>query len=347
MSTISPTIEGFRAAFRRPSVTSGEIVWRWSVGATATALLFFGFFEYLNTLPVTSGEMLLLRTRQPYLVAQAIAHILHGSLNRAVMSLMLAVFLMGVLWIIAASVGRIATVGALISYFRDKFASAPDSGDGAGRDVAGNVSTRAFPALVRLNCLRGAAALAAIAGFVGAAILAGFASPAKDPQPELAFFLFLPLALLIWLAWWFLNWFLSLAGVLVVRDRHDAMNAMVQAITFCQDHRGAVFAVSTWSGLAHLVAFGAATTVVSVPLGLAGIVPWQFVASAVILATLVYLAVVDWLYVARMAGYLCIAEMPEAVLASPPAPVAPTPLQNTIDRDEPILSDVPGLIIET
>ena len=32
MSLPSPTIEGFRAAFRRPSLTFAEMAWRWTVG---------------------------------------------------------------------------------------------------------------------------------------------------------------------------------------------------------------------------------------------------------------------------------------------------------------------------
>src|SRR3954471_21232432 len=112
---ISPTAEGFRAAFRRPLFTVGEIIWRWSVGAFATALFFFGLFQYLNTLPVTSGELLLLRSRQPYLVARAMAHILRGSLNRAVMSAIVAAILLAVIWIVAASLGRIAILGALLN----------------------------------------------------------------------------------------------------------------------------------------------------------------------------------------------------------------------------------------
>jgi hypothetical protein len=80
--------------------------------------------------------------------------------------------------------------------------------------------------------------------------------------------------------------------------------------------------------------------------------------------SLVYFALVDWLYTARLAGYMCIIEMPEALTA--PAPIAavppyvlpPTeppsgepapmaPARTTIDRDEPITSDVPNLAVET
>ena len=62
------------------------------------------------------------------------------------------------------------------------------------------------------------------------------------------------------------------------------------------------------------------------------------------------LAVADWLYTARLAGYVCILETPEALLRPEPPPMPPfTPpqpsfvsiTQSSIDRDELILSDVP------
>src|ERR1700731_3933094 len=115
---ISPTLEGFRAAFRRPLFTLAEIMWGWTIGASATALLSFGIFEYLDSLPVNNGELLFLRTRHPYLVGEAIAHILRGSGSRAVIAGLLAGLLLTMLWIVAASVGRIATVRGLLEYFR-------------------------------------------------------------------------------------------------------------------------------------------------------------------------------------------------------------------------------------
>ena len=140
---ISPTVEGFRAALRRPSLTLAEMMWRWTAGATAAVLCVFGLFEYLDTLPVTNGELLFLRTRHPYLVAEAIAHILRGSLNRAVMAGLFAAMMLMVLWIVAASLGRTATVRVLLDYFRRDAGivatgGVPDDGE---RDVASNVST--------------------------------------------------------------------------------------------------------------------------------------------------------------------------------------------------------------
>ncbi len=80
--------------------------------------------------------------------------------------------------------------------------------------------------------------LAAVFGFAGASILAGFASPDANPQPALAFFLFLPLAALVCCVWWALNWMLSLAGMFAVRDGEDAVGAISAAVAFCRERTG-------------------------------------------------------------------------------------------------------------
>lgn len=344
MSRVSPTAEGFRAAFRRPLFAFGEITWRWAVGATATVLFFFGLLEFLNTLPVTNGEILFLRTRQPFLVSQAIAHILRGTLNRGVMSLMLAAILMAVVWIIAASLGRIATVGAIVDYVRGQI-TGKAAAFGIDRIEEQPVpEANPFHALIRLNFLRVALVLASLCAFWGASILASFVSSAANPRPGLAFLIFLPVAVLVGLAWFALNWLLSLASVFAVREGADAAAAIASAVGLCRERTGAVFAVSTWTGLAHLVAFVAATTAVSMPLGLAGLLPWRLVVLVVIVLTLAYFAVADWIYTARVAGYVAILEIPEAWWAPPlpPPPPPPVPAVGTsIDKDELILSDVP------
>jgi hypothetical protein len=163
--------------------------------------------------------------------------------------------------------------------------------------------------------------------------------------------LFVPIAALVALLWWGLNWLLSLASIFAVRDGEDVIGAISAAVALCRRRAGAVAAVSTWTGLAHLVAFVGATTVVSIPMGFAPIVPGRLVLLAMILITLAYFALADWLYMARLAGYVCIAEMPEVLWTPAPIPQPPvsspptieSPLQTTIDREELILSDVPGL----
>ena|ERR1700722_4348254 len=369
MSRSSPTLEGFRAAFRRPSLTLAEISWRWAVGATTTALVAFSLLEYLDTLPVTGSDILLLRTRQPILIGQALGHIFRGSAPRIVMAELVAAVALTCLWIFAASMGRATTVRNLIDYFSERRKST-----NGGEELVPVTDRATSPqkgsqlgSLLRLNFLRAAVTLAAILGSVGAVILVhivstGFSGTVASagvtsnnsaapsgPGAGIAFLLFFPLAGLIFAAWSSLNWVLSLAGVLAVRDddaRKDALGAVSAAVSFCRERTGAVFAVTIWIGLAHLTVFVVATTVVSLPLSFAQIVPARVVLAAVILLTVAYFAVADWLYIARLAGYVCIAEMPEALLA----PIAPAPmpaLRTTIDRDEPILSDLPDLAVET
>jgi hypothetical protein len=200
--------------------------------------------------------------------------------------------------------------------------------------------------LFRLNFLRVTLILAAAVAFWGSSIISGFVSSSTDPEPGLMFLIFLPLAAAIALVSFCLNWLLSLAGVFAVRDGVDAIEAINGAVGLCRKRTGAVFAVSTWTGMAHLVAFLAATTVLALPVGLAALLPWRLVLLAVILLTVVYFAVADWIYTARLAGYAFIMETPEVLWVPPPPPISPQPLQNisgTIDKDELILSDLPIL----
>jgi hypothetical protein len=330
---ISPTVEGFGAAFRRPLLTFAEITWRWAVGATAAVLFFFGLFEFLDTLPVTNGDLLFLKTRNPFLVSQAISHVLRGNMIRGLISLILAALLLGVIWIIAASLGRIATVEALLEYFRTRFAAAATGGREI-HDISKSPQGR-FAALLRLNFLRVSVVLAGLVGIAGAAIVSGSTSSPTHPRPGLVFLLFVPIAGIVCVIWYELNWLLSLAALFVVRDGDDVIGSISSSVALCRQRTGAIFAVSSWTGAAHLMAFVGASTVVSVPLVLAAVLPWRLVALGAVLVTLAYLAVADWLYTARLAGYVCIAEIPDARLA-PPTPITLSPVATaaTIDRDE-------------
>jgi len=342
VSRVSPTAEGFRAAFHRPLLTFAEITWRWVVGVTATVLLFFSFFEYLDTLPVTNWDLVFLQTRHPFLVWQAMAHILRGSIGRGVLSLILAALLLTLIWIVAASLGRLATVQAMIEYFRARFPTTATV-DGPDRTTCDAQRNRVFY-LLRLNFLRVTVVLAALAGLAGSAIIAGFASSQDNPHLVLAFVLFVPMAGIVFLVCYALNWLLTLAAVFVVRDADDAVGAISSAVTLCRERTAAVLAVSSWTGVAHLIALVGASTVLSVPLALSGFLPWRVIALGILAVSLGYFVVADWLYTVRLAGYVCITDMPET-LPAPMPPVSPPPQlapATTIDRAELILSDIPA-----
>jgi hypothetical protein len=354
MARLSPTLAGFRAAFRRPALTFAEIAWRWSVGATALAMLGFAGFEYLGSLPVTGRQALMLRSRQPLLAGRALAHILGGSLPRLTLAALVGGIGLVGLWVFAAALGRLATVRGLLDYFA---ALLPEHV--AHRDSGGS-PLRPLRSLINLNLLRAAVVLASLAALQGTAILAGFASPEADPRPGLAFLIFLPLAGFISCAGLGLNWLLSLAGVFAVSDGADTMGALSAAGTLCRERSGAVAAVGTWAGLAHLTLFFMATTVASFSLALLRFASGRLILAWICIVALAYFAVADWLYMARLAGYVCISEMPDSLLAPsavippmvPPQiapPTAPTAgeagIRTAVDQDENILSDVPNALL--
>jgi hypothetical protein len=340
MSSRSPILEGFRTILRRPSFGLAEISWRWSFGAAAAMLLTFSLFEYLDTLPVTRLDYLLLKTRHPTLVGQAMAHIFRGSSARMVRaSIVLAVGL-AVAWILLAALARAATIKALVARFREA------SQDDRARKSWGMRS------LLGLNFFRVAAALAAALGGVGALLLGGIASSPGQPAPGATGLLVLASLFLVWLAWLVVNWFLSLASVFAVAAQRDTFGSIAAAVQLCRDQAGAVFAAGTWFGLAHIVAFFMATSIVAFPLGFAGFFPPAVVLGGVLLVTLFYFAVVDFLYMGRLAAYVAMVELPLDPVAlqgaaplissgGQPSVIGPRP-SSSVDQDEVILSDLPA-----
>jgi hypothetical protein len=343
MTRPAPALPGFRAIFHRPSLGLAEIAWRWSFGAAAGLLLLFALLEYLNTLPVSNGDLLLLRTTQPVLISRALLHIFRGSGFRVVQTAVVLALTLGMAWIVVASLARAATVNAVLAYFRESGITT------AEHEQEKNWHWRS---LFALNFFRLAATLTAVVGCLAALLLGGAASRPADPAPGSALLIILTVTMLIWFAWSTLNWFLSLAPIFVVAEGKDAFGAIAAAIELCQTLAGSIFAVGTWFGLAHVTAFVVAASVVAFPLGFAAVLPAGVVLGGVLTITLLYSAIADFLYVGRLAAYLAIVKMPEAPavaeIAPPPLPHAGTSLDpsaqsgSAIDANELILSDVPA-----
>src|SRR6202022_3439760 len=212
MKRRSPTLEGFQVLFRQPALGLAEIAWRWSFSLAVAASLLYSVGQYLATLPVTSAEIFLLRTRQPVLILQALDRIFQGSAPRAVAAAIVLALALTLGWIVLASVGRAATLKALFGYFRENSEPSDSAVDG----TAGTPSWR-MASLIGLNSLRASAALAAVVGgTLGALLLAAASSSRTDPAPGRALLIFFVLTMLAGLAWTTLNWVLSLAAIFVV-----------------------------------------------------------------------------------------------------------------------------------
>lgn len=363
-------MEGFRTMLRRPAVPLAEIAWRWSFGAAACVVMSVGLREYLATLPVSNFDRVLLRSRYPTLVLEALAHIFRGSLPRLLLASVVIFSALALLWILLASVGRAVTLEAVVEYIReraaDPHARVPEE-SGAAPKFAPAMASDAYDqpssawqlrCLTGLHCLRAGVALAACAGGLGALLLAGFVSSKTNPRPGLAASLSLVILLLVWLAWSSLSWFLSLACIFVVRQGKDTFAAVAAAVDLACDRGRPVMAVGAWFGLAHLVLFIVAGSFVALPLAFAQIAPVGYLLIAVLSLALVYFAIADSLYIGRLAGYVAILEAPPTpppipttapAIEFPPAWVSgsthPSALgmeaENAmVDQDETILSDV-------
>jgi hypothetical protein len=317
----SPTLAGFKTVFSRPSLGFAEVAWRWSFGFAAVTLIGFSTIEYLDSLPVTYRDELMFRTRQPALISRAISHILRGSSLRVIAAGLLLIIALSFAWVLLGSFGRSATVRALLEEYDN-----------------GSPQYFHLSSLFGLNFLRATATLAAVVGCGAAFLAGGAASPADNPSPGSAMMICAFIVILVFLVWSALNWFLLLAAIFVVAEGRDTFGAIGAAVGFFRDRAGPLFAVNTWFGLSHLVVFFVAASIVGFPLAFAGLLPAGVVLGGVLLVALLYFAVVDFLYVGRIAAYIAILKTPEIV------PMVSDQAVTGIDHSELILSDLPNLL---
>jgi hypothetical protein len=340
MQQRSPTLEGFRTILRSPSFGFAEIAWRWSFGAAASVLLVFSFFEYLDTLPVSNTDLLLLRTRQPTLISRAVLDIFRGSSFRLFETIAVLALTLGFAWVIVASLGRAATLTALVARFREGDGASPQHEQNGWRLLS----------LFALNFFRLGATLAAATGCLAAVLLGTVVSRPGDSSPGSALLITLTIVMLVWFAWSVVNWLLSLAAIFVVAHEQGTFGSIAAAVDFCQTRPGSIFAAGLWFGLAHITAFVVATSAIGFPLGFAAVLPAGVVLGGVLLVTVLYLAIADFLYAGRLAAYVAMVELPESTVVLSDSgipensgrPTAASPSEARVDPAELILSDVPS-----
>jgi hypothetical protein len=314
-----------------PSLGLAEVAWRWSFAVAVGAFLIFGALQFLDTLPVTPGEITLLRTRQPALVARAISHIVRGSAPRALAAAIIIAFCIGVAWIFVGSLGRAAGIKAMLDYFR------------VGWNSPQNTGWR-LSSMMGLNFFRVAATLAAVVACLGALLLAGASSPGGSVSPGVAALLFFTAVALIISVWSVLNWFLSLAAIFAAGEGRDTFGALASAVDLFRSRCGQTLAVSTWFGLAHAGVFFLFSMLAMIPIALTKALSARAGLFGLLVVVLLYFAIVDFLRVGRLAGYLYISHRPEPVSFVPtpqlfggPPPPAP---DARVDQDELIFSDL-------
>src|ERR1700688_3135680 len=256
MGSPSPTPAGFRLILRRPAIPLAEIAWRWSF---AVAVWFLGatfLLQYADSLSVNTVDKLLLGTRQPALILRALHRIFHGSALRFTTSGILLAIALTVAWIVLASLGRAATLKAMMEEL----------------GITPSPSTRhgmmGVSSLFALNFLRAGTTLAGIVAGFGALLIASGVWASTHLSAADAARLWLALLFLVWLSWAALNWPLSTSSLFVAADGVGACNAMSATVGWYRQRPGSVLAVGTWFGLIHGAAFLTACSAAFTVLGM-------------------------------------------------------------------------------
>jgi hypothetical protein len=324
VASSSPVTDGFRTTFREPAIVLAEIAWCWTFGLAALALAVASLFAYLDTIRISKVEILALHGQARWLSADAIAHILHSSarLVRAAAIVLPAIF---VLWVAAATIGRAATLKALLRR-EGRVAVLPQLG---------------------LNFLRAGVTLASLVGYVGAAIIAGrTASGDANVRPGIFLLVFVVLGTAITIVRARVNWFLSLAAIPAARDSRDTFTAIAEAGGLFGRRVGKFAGTGAVFGAIHGVLFACCAVVCLLALSLVGKVPLAATVFLLTVITLAYFAMVDFLYVARLAAYVAIDESdrtpPVAVAAEPPPAPEPPPTPTLPPVGEPGLTSPEG-----
>ena len=288
----SPFRDGFAAVGHEPALFAAELTWRWCFGLAAWGLVIVSAAWFLDSLKLSPRDELLLGTFNPHLWQGAVRNILRGSLNRFVWEQAVLMVGLMLLWSLAATAGRAATLRRLVTMFSS--------------EEEPSIISWQFQPIFALNLLRAMWTLIALGAVVGS--LAAGRIMANQHRAARAAFL---LAFGVGLAWAFgvvLNWFFGLAPLFCIRNRARAPEAMAQSADFCSRQAGRLFGLGLGFLFLRLVWAGTMFSAMLAPLGLAHRIAHAWIALLMGAVLLLYFAGADLLYLARLGAYVALAE---------------------------------------
>jgi len=300
MPQSSPIRAGVDALRREPAVVLAEIAWRWAFGAAAIALSTASLMVYLSTLTVSRAELLGVRSRSPWLVVDAVVHILSGSGPRLALIVFWAATALTIAWIAAASLGRAATLTRLCNE-RIGYSTL------AQNARVGQPPT--FGRIVLLHVVRAVFFWVSTIAFIGATILADRAARAgSEPSFGVYALVFLSLSLVITFAHSRVSWLASVAAIFVMLYGVRVAPALERSIALYARRPGQITKINTIFGVVHFAVFLAAGFMSLSALALLGQVPAGVSLGLFAVIMLAYFAFADFLYIARVAAYVSLIE---------------------------------------
>jgi hypothetical protein len=313
-SNPSPTAEGFRALVSAPGAFAAELAWRWIFGVAAIVIALCSLNRFLNAIVVSPGDEVALATGFPMLVMSAVGHIV-GQMP-AVGFRLASVLLPGLslLWVVAASAGRTTSSQRLLEFFGERYG------------IGASSPKPRFASIAMLHFIRVVIGVAAVAGYLGALVIAAQVVRSGE-EPSIARFLLVlvPLEFVIVMIASWLNWIVSLAPIFAVRDGNDWLGSLGDAVLLSKKCAASFSRIGIWFGLLRFVIAASFGFGGLVAIGVLGSVSGWAVLIAVVLIYGIYSIISDALLTARLAAYVAVAQreiVPEEIT---PEPVIPEP----------------------
>jgi len=325
---------GATAIIRQPLVMLAELAWRWTL---ATALLVLGAYSvllFLHSLPVTDRDMFGLSGVIPALFWQTLAHIFSGSGPKMVRIAIILSVGFSLLWWLAASFGRAATLRVLAQTTTQAQAT------GESQETISRLRMRTVFAFNGLRVLLGfTAAMAYVAAFLLAFSASGMSAETGGGTSGAAgkfYLLFFPLALLIGTTWSLLSWYLSLAPIVAAATpaysrpspsfAPRAVSSVLDAAMLCRRQPAQFAWVGFVLGCLRLALYAAAWFVLLAIVGLLAALPGGIVLGVLLLLALLYSLVSTAVNLVRVAAYLRIVEWDAEAQAAPPPLIVEPPI---------------------
>ena len=281
----NPITQGLRAVTRDPAIYMVEILWRWSFAILACLLVAGVGLTLLGPLHVGPAWDTAWRSRDPQRMSQVVLGVvLILGIKVVITAGDRRTLAIALLWGILSALGRFVTVKRLRS---------------------GLTSLR-FRTILALQLLRGFigwfSLVLLFAATFGEALIAS-----RGPKPDLLLYylMMLPSVILISAFWLTVNWYLSLAAIFG-REGQSFRGAFRQARQTVRLQRSDVAGTGFVFLLFRIVILLIATAICGLTSGMAGTAPQSYFVLLIVVS-LAYFAVADFLYMARMAAYLALA----------------------------------------
>ncbi|MGH9637896.1 MAG: hypothetical protein ACRD72_23920 [Candidatus Angelobacter sp.] len=307
----NPITQGLRAIMRDPAIFLVEILWRWSFAILACLLVVGVGLMLLGPLHIGHQWDSAVRSRDPQRMAQLIvAVVLLLGIKVIVIATLGVPLAIALIWGILSALGRFVTV----------------------KRLRAGLTSLSFGSIFALQLLRGFVGwfsfVLLLAATVGEMLIA-----THGPQPDLLLYylMMLPSVILISAFWLTVNWYLSLAAIFG-REGQSFRGALREARQTVSQQRSDFPGTGFVFLLFRTVILLIVVVICGLASGMEGTAPQSYFVLLMVVS-LAYFAIADFLYMARMAAYLALAAAyvdpaagPKLVATSSAMPVENTPI---------------------